>query len=1218
GEACPPDLAQRWAPGRALINAYGPTETTIYATISNPLQPDTNPVPIGAPIPGAGVFVLDGWLRPVPPGVVGELYVAGAGVGVGYWRRGGLSAARFVACPYGAGGSRMYRTGDLVCWGPDGQLQYLGRADEQVKIRGYRIECGEVTAALTALDGVEQAVVIAREDTGQTRLVAYYTTTTGTGLDTTDIRASLSQLLPPYMVPAAFMLIDELPLTVNGKLDRRALPAPDYTTTEAYLAPQGPVEEVLANIYAQVLGVDRISATDSFFALGGDSISSIQVVTRARAAGVVCSPRDILVEQTVAGLARVARLATAADHDADPGVGEVALTPIMYWLSGIAGPVEQFNQTVAVQAPDGADAADAVALVQALLDRHPMLRLRVEGMGGDDAGGHGLGWSLSTLETGSIEADQCVQSVPVLSEQTLAAARDRLDPATAVMVQGLWVSSSAQLVLIIHHLAVDGVSWRILLEDLNTAWIEHREGRPAALAAQGTSFQRWATVLQRHARSTTVVDTADTWRSVNTVTPPLAAPDPLRDTIATAGRLSMSLDAETTAVLLGPAPAAFHTGVQEILLIALGLAWTHFLGTNTAVGIDVEGHGRHEHITDGLDLSHTVGWFTTLYPVVLSWQHLQWSHVRAADTALATLIQHGKEQLHAIGEGVNYGLLRYLNPDIDLDTPPASIMFNYLGRFSTPTTPAAAAQHWQISTDTALDAATAPTALTHTVEINALTTDTPTGPQLHAHLRWATTICQRTAIEELTTLWREALTAICAHVNAGGGGFSPSDLLPARLTQQQIDRLQHHQRLADILPLTPLQHGLLFHTLTHPDTDTDTAEQSYVVQINIGLHGPVDPNRLQHAATTLLHRHPHLAAQFIHHDLDQPVQLITANPHLHWTYLDLTTTNNTEQALQQWCVDQRRAVADLDNATPFRAALARTGTNHYRFVLTNHHIVCDGWSLPIMFSEILAAYHQRPLPPPVPFRRVVTRLAQQDHDQARTIWRTALAGLATPTLLDPTDQLGATSKNTHTLQLSTATTTALSALARTHHSTISTVIQAAWAHLLTTLTGQHDIVFGTVVSGRPPELDGQSLVGLLINTVAVRATMNPTTTPAELITQLQHHHSTTLEHHHLALTEVHHLSGHERLFDTLAIYENYPIDTTTSSDLAITDVTAHESTHYPLTLTAIPGPHHLQLRLQYATHLFTPTTINTLATRLHHTLTTFTTHPDQPLHHLDL
>ncbi|MDC8997511.1 non-ribosomal peptide synthetase, partial [Mycobacterium marinum] len=279
-EACPAKLVDQWAPGRTLLNAYGPTETTIYATTSNPLQPDANPVPIGTPIPGAALFVLDRWLRPVPPGTVGELYVAGTGVGVGYWRRGGLSAARFVACPFGAAGSRMYRTGDLVCWGPDGQLQYLGRADEQVKIRGYRIECGEVTAALTTLDGVEQAVAIARDDTpGQPRLVAYYTSAGNAGIDTAWLRDRLSEVLPAYMVPAAFVLIDELPLTVNGKLDRRALPAPDYTTSaQAYLAPQGPVEETLASLYAQILGVDRVSAADSFFDLGGDSLSAMRLI----------------------------------------------------------------------------------------------------------------------------------------------------------------------------------------------------------------------------------------------------------------------------------------------------------------------------------------------------------------------------------------------------------------------------------------------------------------------------------------------------------------------------------------------------------------------------------------------------------------------------------------------------------------------------------------------------------------------------------------------------------------------------------------------------------------------------------------------------------------------------------------------------------------------------------------------------------------------------
>ncbi len=284
GEACPPELVDRWATsGRTMINAYGPTEATIYAAMSGPLTPGSGVAPIGSPVPGAALFVLDKWLRPAPEGVVGELYVAGNGVAPGYAHRSGLTASRFLACPFGGPGSRMYRTGDLVQWGEDGQLQYLGRADEQVKIRGYRIELGEIQAALSRLDGVEQAVVIAREDRpGDKRLVGYIMGTA----DPVEARNALAERLPAYMVPAAVVVLDALPLTVNGKLDKRALPAPEYRSVGTdYRAPSGPVEKILADIYAQVLGVDRVGVDESFFDLGGDSILSMQVVSRARAAG---------------------------------------------------------------------------------------------------------------------------------------------------------------------------------------------------------------------------------------------------------------------------------------------------------------------------------------------------------------------------------------------------------------------------------------------------------------------------------------------------------------------------------------------------------------------------------------------------------------------------------------------------------------------------------------------------------------------------------------------------------------------------------------------------------------------------------------------------------------------------------------------------------------------------------------------------------------------
>ncbi len=354
GEACPTELVNRWATAeRVMINAYGPTEATIYAAMSEPLTPGSAVAPIGSPVPGAALIVLDKWLRPTPDGAVGELYVAGRGVATGYMRRSSLTSSRFVACPFGGSGARMYRTGDLVRWGEDGQLHYLGRADEQVKIRGYRIELGEVQAALAALDGVSQAAVIAREDRpGDKRLVGYITGTA----DPAGIRGALADRLPAYMVPAAVVALEAMPLTVNGKLDKRALPAPEYRGLGArYRAPGTAVEEILADIYAQVLGVERVGVDDSFFDLGGDSILSMQVVARARAAGVLCRPRDVFVEQTVAHLARVAKVAGGDADATDDGVGPVTATPIIRWLQSVDGPVGEFNQTLVLQAPTGRD-----------------------------------------------------------------------------------------------------------------------------------------------------------------------------------------------------------------------------------------------------------------------------------------------------------------------------------------------------------------------------------------------------------------------------------------------------------------------------------------------------------------------------------------------------------------------------------------------------------------------------------------------------------------------------------------------------------------------------------------------------------------------------------------------------------------------------------------------------------------------------------------------
>jgi len=1089
----------------------------------------------------------------------------------------------------------MYRTGDLVQWGDDGQLLYLGRADEQVKIRGYRIELGEVQAALARLAGVDQAVVIAREDRpGDKRLVGYVTGTA----DPAELRAALAERLPAYMVPAAVVAIEALPLTVNGKLDKRALPAPEYRGSGGgYRAPATAVEEIIAGIYAQVLGVERVGVDDSFFDLGGDSILSMQVVGRARAAGVVCRPRDIFVEQTV-GVPDVV----------DEGTGPVVATPIMRWLQGVGGPVDQFNQTVVLRAPAGVTEDDVLVVLQALLDRHATLRLRAEA--GADAGE----WSLTVPEAGSVDAHACLHAVDALSDDAFVAARSRLDPAAGAMLTAVWARATGQLALMIHHLAVDGVSWRILLEDLNIAWVQHHSGQPVELPAGGTSFARWASVLSQHAHTAAVVDSADAWRRVTDTPAALPAVQPAVDTYASAGQLSVSLDVETTRLLLGEVPAAFHAGVQDILLIAFGLAWTEFLGTGgTPIGIDVEGHGRAEELAGDIDLSRTVGWFTTKYPVALAvGGELSWAQVSAGEAALGPVIKSAKEQLRALPDGLTYGLLRYLNPDVDLSGSDPTIGFNYLGRLGAGAGDLSD-ELWRINQDglSLTGAASAvPMPLMHTVELNAGTMDTDIGPCLQASWTWAPSAVDHDQVNRLSTLWFEALSGICTHVRQGGGGLTPSDVAPARLSQEQLDELTQQYEVADVLPLTPLQQGLLFHSTFARDVAGSGANDLYAVQLDITVTGVVDQHRLRDAVHAVVARHPNLAARFCE-QFGEPVQVILADPVMAWRYLDLRGDDLTPvEEIQRLCAAERAAVCELADRPTFRAALIRTAGNQHRFVLTFHHIVIDGWSLPILLQEIFASYFGQRLPAAAPYRSFVSWLSSQDREAAHAAWRGVLDGFETPTLVAPPAQPGP--RGVESYVVSAETTRALGELARSQHTTVNTVLQAAWAQLLMALTGQHDVAFGTAVSGRPAELAGaESMVGLLINTVPVRARTTATTTVADLLGQLQRAHNDTLEHEHLALSEIHHIAGHEQLFDTLFLYESYPIDTSAFMgvhELAITDFNNREYNHYPLSVMALPG-HELGLRVEFDAALFDTSSIDTLIERFERLLVSMTADP---------
>nr|AJV88375.1 MfnC [Streptomyces drozdowiczii] len=808
GEACPPELVRRWAGRVQLINAYGPTEATVCGAASEPLSATADGTPpIGRPLANVRAYVLDASLRPVPPGTTGELYLAGAGVARGYLGRPGLTAGRFVPDPYGAPGTRMYRTGDLARRRADGQLTFVGRADDQVKIRGFRIEPDEVSAALSRLPEVARAVVVVREDRpGDRRLVAYAELRTGSSPAPSALRGALAGTLPGYMVPSVVVL-DQLPLSTSGKIDRGALPAPDHSADLSATPPTTPVEKLLCDLFVEVLGLPAIGVHDGFFDLGGDSILSIQLVGRARRAGLDISPRDVFQKPTVAELAAAARtVSTTVQSRPDIGTGDVPLTPIVRWLREQGGPVDGFHQSVVVSLPVGAERDRLTRTVQALLDHHDALRLRLER--------DGERWSLHVPPAGAVSAHDCLRRVDIggadgaghaaLRAAETRAAQDRLSPDTGVMVQAVWFDAGpdrpGRLLLMVHHLAVDGVSWRILLPDLQAAWAALTQGREPELPPTGTTLRSWARLLHGEARRPERMAEVPLWADIlATPDPELAARplDPQLDTHATTSRFTVEVPAARTTALLTTLPAAFGAGVNDVLLTAFTLAvveWRRRTGrsANSAVLLDLEDHGR-EPVLDGVDLSRTVGWLTSAHPVRIDPGALAWSEVTDGGPGLGRALKSVKEQLRLLPDrGIGYGLLRHLNPRTaaELGAPEArpQIGFNYLGRFvgqpDADWAPVADGAGFGGGADAA---APAP----HVIEVNALARDDGDGTRLLCTWSWPEALLPQAEVRELAACWLAALNGLVSHhERPDAGGLTTSDLSLVTLDQDRIDQME--------------------------------------------------------------------------------------------------------------------------------------------------------------------------------------------------------------------------------------------------------------------------------------------------------------------------------------------------------------------------------------------------------------------------------------------
>ncbi|BCL80829.1 non-ribosomal peptide synthetase [Ktedonobacteria bacterium brp13] len=1202
-----------------LDNLYGPTEAAVdvsrWSCAVEEVE-SVGSVPIGRPIENLRLYVLDGQGRLVPPGVPGELYIGGIGVGRGYVGRGDLTAERFVPNPFveqeqlrgeGAGAwLRLYRTGDRVRYDRRGVLEYVGRMDEQVKLRGQRIELREIEQVMQGYEQVKDSVVVLREDGGGGKhLVGYVVTGEREPLEEGELRQYLQERLPGYMVPTWLLQVEAWPLLPNGKLDRRGLPEPQRATgaDREVVAPRTPLEEILASIWAQVLGVQQIGIHDNFFSLGGDSILGIQVVNRARRAGLHFTPRQIFQYQTIAQLINVIDMDRVTAAEQKLVTGPVELTPIQHWFfQQELSNRHHFNQDRILEIRERQQPSHLLHAIWHLLCHHDALRLRFV-----EEDNHWLQYNAglsSDVPFIYVDLAQLSDQQQRKAMETLAAAaQTSLDLQTGSLLRALFfdrgVQESGYLLLIIHHLAIDGVSWSILLEDLESTLDQLRRKETVALPTKTTSFQRWAQELQRYASSEMLQQELTYWLAPQRrqVAPlPLDVPTG-SNSLASAVALSVTLDAQQTRKLLQEVPAVYHTQINEVLLTALARAfadWTH----QHLLLVDLEGHGREE-ILDGVDLSRTVGWFTTFFPVLL-------------DTGQATSIRETlkaiKEQVRQVPQrGIGYGLLKYLHPDPQvraslMTLPQAQVSFNYLGQLDQPFGESSQMQRLHISAGSAQGTVGQ---RPHTLIVNG----SVVGGCLTFVWQYSHQLHRVETIQRLAHAFLRALQEIIVHCQSPeAGGYTPSDFPLAGLQQSQLEQIERQvrllqtaggerfaQQIEDIYPLTPMQEGLLFHSLYAPEAG------AYHEQFSWKIQGALDIIAWQKAWQQVVNRHPILRTLFVWKELKQSLQVVLRSVKIPWSYYDWSDLTAEEQRkrLENLHEEDLRRGLDLEKVPLLRLTLVRLGEQHYHALLSLHHLLLDGWSQSLVFKEVLTHYQayvqetEPVLSSPRSYRDYIAWLQQQDMDQAKQFWLAYLSGFHAPTTLTvdrhPYSSRGQTSQEVaeESLYLSAEIAIALQRLAQQHQVTMNTIVQGAWALLLAHYSGENDVLFGSIVSGRPAELAGvESMIGLFINTLPVRIRIDGGMSLMNWFRQIQEQQVEARQYEYTPLVDIQRWSDvptDQPFFESLFLFQNYPVEPMEEEDLRQLTIQTDrvvEHTNYPLWLKVV-ARHALSMQLTY-------------------------------------
>ncbi|WP_339226903.1 bacitracin non-ribosomal peptide synthetase BacA [Bacillus sp. FSL K6-0972] len=1181
-----------------ITNVYGPTECCVDAAsyqIEWEKVPQTPSIPIGRPLLNTSIYIVDKELRPQPIGIAGELCIAGEGVARGYVNRPELTAEKFVDHPFEPG-KKMYKTGDLAMWLPDGQIEFLGRADHQVKIRGYRIELGEVEQQLLTHEKIKEAAVIAGKDqNGSSYLCAYFAS--DQELPAADVRQFLEREMPDYMIPSYFVKLDRLPRTSSGKVDRNALPEADGSLIEGtrYDPPRNEIERKLVQVWREILGIEDIGISHHFFAAGGDSIKALQIISRLAKMNLKLEMKALFANPKIKDLSRLITEETRHRKHNKPVTGETELLPIQKrYFANNKEELNHFNQSFMLFRKDGYDENIVRTAFNKILEQHDALRMIYEEKDGDIIQyNRGYRENLFDLDVYDVRGLDC-QAEKVFELATGIQKKSSIRKGKLVHLGIFRADEGDHLLIAIHHLVVDGVSWRILFEDFETLYLQALKDEPLDIGYKTDSYQEFARQLKKYAQSRRLLKEREYWQKALEADVPFIPAEKLeRDTFEHSTTLSIRIGPDVTANLLRNANKAYNTEINDILLTALIAAVRDITGENK-LKVMMEGHGR-EDILDGVDITRTIGWFTTVYPVFID---------LGEEKEISQNIKMVKETLRKIpNKGIGYGVLKYMTEELQKIQTQAPLSFNYFGEMNNDMNRKVFSQS-PFSPGESIGGKI----VRHcAIEMNAIS--------LNGELTIYTTFnqdqYQTSAIEQLNQSFKENLEKIVNHcVGKDGSDMTPSDYGDVSLGLEELERIQNKYsafQIEKIYPLANMQKGMLFHDAM------DQTSGAYFQQIVIDLKGRVHPDLLEKSFHEIVKRHEILRASFEYEITAEPRQIIARDRKTPFTSIDLTGENRTRQHrfIETYLKEDQEKGFDLSSEALMRVCLIRMNDESYRLIWSHHHILLDGWCLGIVLSELFSIYgkiikgESRRLKEPKPYGDYIKWLEKQDKEEAAAYWKDYLKGYETRSEL-PAFNRSATSEEycgkEKVISFSKELTTKITRIAKEHHVTINTVLQGIWGIILAKYNNTDEVVFGTVVSGREAPVEGiEEMVGLFIHTIPTRVSFGGARSFKEVLKKTQAESIESNRYSYMNLSEIQELSELKReLITHVMAFQNYAFDEelfrsqSGETGFELGGVHGKERTNYDFNLTGVLEDEQLKLKLTFNENVYDNTIIETL------------------------